>query len=327
MPATRREFTIALAASALVPNFSRAQTPASFPSKAIRIVVPFPPGGYADVMARLLATELALGYGQSITVDNRPGAGGNIGAELVARAAPDGYTLLMGSIGSNAINAHLYPKLTFDPQKSFEAVAFVADAETVLVVHPSVAAQSVAELIRLAKAKPGSLSYASAGNGSTGHLAGELFEHRTSTYLVHIPYRGNSPALNDLVAGQIPMSFATLQTALPFIQTGRLKALAVLGTARSPLLPGVPTLTESGVKGLEVRNWVGLFAPKGTAEAIVQKLNRDVAGVMRKPQTQERLSRLALMHIEMAPLDFSAFVKNESQRWGDVIKSVGITAD
>ncbi len=206
-------------------------------------------------------------------------------------------------------------------------MAFIADAETVLAVHPSLAAQSVADLIRMAKAKPGTLSYASAGNGSTGHLAGELFKFRTGTFLVHIPYRGNSPALTDLVAGQIPMSFATLQTALPFIQSGRLKALAVLGAERSPLLPKVPTLTQAGIKGLEVRNWVGLFAPAGTPPAVLQKLNRDVAGVMRKPETQERLAGLALVYREMTPREFADFVKREGQRWGEVIKSVGITAD
>jgi tripartite-type tricarboxylate transporter receptor subunit TctC len=323
----RRKLTAALVVSALTPLPGGAQTPASFPTKPIRIVVPFPPGGYADATSRLLAMALAPGYGQPITVDNRAGAGGNIGAELVARATPDGHTLLMGSIATNAINIHLYPKLAFDPQKSFEPVAFIADAETVLVVHPSLSAQTVADLIRIAEAKPGSLSYASAGSGSTGHLAGELFEFRTNTHIVHIPYRGNAPALNDLVAGQIPMSFATLQTALPFIQTGKLRALAVLSASRSSLLPGIPTLAESGVKGVEVRNWIGLFAPLGTAQAVLQKLNDDVNGVMRKSETQERLSKLALTHIEMTPRSFSEFVNIESQRWGAVIKSVGIKAD
>jgi tripartite-type tricarboxylate transporter receptor subunit TctC len=327
MHRNRRRLVIALAATALMPKFTIAQTPGRYPLKAIQIVVPFPPGGYADVLSRVLAAELAPRYGHAITVDNRPGAGGNIGAELVARAAPDGYTLLMGSIASNAVNTHLYKKLTFDPQSSFTPVAFIADAETVLVVHPSVPAQNVAELIRLAKLKPELLSYASAGNGSTGHLAGELFKYQTGVSLLHVPYKGNAPALNDLVAGQVSMSFATLQTALPFIQAGRLKALGVLGAKRSLALAQVPTLIESGVKGLEVRNWIGLFAPAGTADPIVQQLHRDVEGVLRKPETQERLSKLALTHIDMTSREFAAFVTSESQRWGAVIKSVGITSE
>jgi tripartite-type tricarboxylate transporter receptor subunit TctC len=327
MHCNRRRLVIALATAALMPKFTIAQTAERFPSKAIQIIVPFPPGGYADVLSRVLAAELAPRYGHAITIDNRPGAGGNIGAELVARAAPDGYTLLMGSIASNAVNTHLYKKLTFDPQSSFTPVAFIADAETVLVVHPSVPAQNVAELIRLAKLKPELLSYASAGNGSTGHLAGELFKYQTGVSLLHVPYKGNAPALNDLVAGQVSMSFATLQTALPFIQAGRLKALGVLGAKRSPALAQVPTLIESGVKGLEVRNWIGLFAPVGTADPIVQQLHRDVVGVLRKPETQERLSKLALTHIDMTSREFAAFVKSESQRWGAVIKSVGITSE
>jgi tripartite-type tricarboxylate transporter receptor subunit TctC len=310
-----RALVIALAAAALlIPKSTIAQTPGRFPSKAIQIIVPFPPGGYADVLSRMLAAELAPRYGHAITVDNRPGAGGNIGAELVARAAPDGYTLLMGSIASNAVNTHLYKKLTFDPQNSFTPVAFIADAETVLVVHPSVPAQNVTGLIGLAKLKPELLSYASAGNGSTGHLAGESFKYQTGVSLLHVPYKGNAPALNDLVAGQVSMSFATLQTALPFIQAGKLKALAVLGAKRSPLLTQVP-------------NWIGLFAPAGAAEPIVQQLHRDVVSVLQKPENQERLSKLGLIHIDMTSRDFAAFVKSESQRWGAVIKSVGITAE
>lgn len=204
----RRRSLAAAALSLAMPDWSQAQT--AYPSKPIRLVVPFPPGGYADLIARMLATELAPRYGQPVTVDNKPGAGGNIGAEIVARAQPDGYTLVLGTIGTHALNPHLYKKLSFDAAKAFEPVAFLADAESVLVVNPMVAAQNVADFIKLAKAKPGNLSYASAGSGSTGHLAGEMFEERAGVFLVHIPYRGNSPALNDLVAGQVQASFATL---------------------------------------------------------------------------------------------------------------------
>jgi tripartite-type tricarboxylate transporter receptor subunit TctC len=304
----------------------RAQSRA-FPLRPIRIVVPFPPGGYADLTARLLAAEWSTKYGQAVTVDNRPGAGGSIGAEHVARSAPDGYTLLMGSIGSNAINGHLQKKLAFDPIHGFDPIMFVADAETVLVVHPAVPANNVRELINLAKAKPGRLTYASAGSGSTGHLAGELFEDRVGVHLIHIAYRGNAPALSDLVAGQVSLSFATLQTALPFIQSGKLRALAVLGSTRNDALAQVPTLSEAGLKGLEVRNWIGLFAPASTPSSVIQQLYNDGAQVMKQTATLERLNKLALSYIDMPPAAFAGFVKQESDRWGKIIRSVGIRAD
>jgi tripartite-type tricarboxylate transporter receptor subunit TctC len=316
-------FTSAIGLSCQV----NAQTRMPYPSKPVRIVTPFPPGGYADLMARMVAAELSAKYGQAVTVDNRPGAGGSIGAEVVARAPADGLTLLMGSIGSNAINKHLQKNLSFDPIKSFDPIMFVADAETVLVVPATLDIQNLADLVRLAKAKPGRMSYASAGTGSTSHLAGELFENKAGVHLIHIAYRGNSPALNDLIAGQVQLSFATLQTALPFIQAGKLKALAVLGTQRNQALPQVPTLAEAGLKGLEVRNWVGLFAPASTPAAIIQQLYGDVASFMRQSATQERLAKLALRYIDMPPREFSSFVTQESERWGQIIRSAGITAD
>jgi tripartite-type tricarboxylate transporter receptor subunit TctC len=306
---------------------SHAQVPMAYPSKPVRIVVPFPPGGYADVMARTIATELALKFSQPVTVDNRAGAGGSIGAEFAARATPDGLTLLMGSIGSNAINALLQKKSSFDPMKSFEPIMFVADAQTVLVVNPALEAKNVQELLRLAKAQPGRLAFASAGSGSTSHLAGELFKSKAGVFMVHIGYRGNAPALNDLAAGQVQVSFATLQTALPSIQAGKLRALAVLSKERSALLPNVPTLSEAGLQGVEVRNWIGLFAPLGTPTNIVQKVHQEVHQIMRQPALQERLSKLALAYIDMPPQDFARFVKSENERWGAIITAVGITAD
>jgi tripartite-type tricarboxylate transporter receptor subunit TctC len=319
--------TAILASGMSLPTLSLAQASIPYPSKPVRIVVPFPPGGYADLMARMVAAELTPRYGQPVTVDNRPGAGGSIGAEVVARAPADGYTLLMGSIGTNAINTHLLKKLSFDASKSFEPIMFVADAETVLVVPSALEAQNVQDLIRLAKSKPGRMSYASAGTGSTSHLAGELFESKAGVHLIHIAYRGNAPALNDLIAGQVPMSFATLQTALPFIQSGKLRALAVLGSQRNAALPQVPTLAEAGLKGLEVRNWVGLFAPVNTPPAITQQIHKDLAGFMRQAATQERLAKLALAYIDMPPREFGVFVKQESERWGQIIRSAGITPD
>ena len=328
---SRRQFASTLVCAGLAPrlilNPVQAQPAAPFPTKPIRLVVPFPPGGYADLIARMLATELAPKYGQPITVDNKPGAGGNIGSEMVARAAPDGHTLVMGPIGTHALNGHLYKRLAFDPIKSFEPVAFLADAESVLVVNPAVPVNSVSEFIKLAKAKPGSVTYASAGSGSTGHLAGELFEDRAGVFLVHIPYRGNTPALNDVMAGQVAASFATLQTALPFIQSGRLKAVAVLGQKRSPLLPQTPTLAESGLKNFEVRNWTGLLAPVGTPAPIVNQLQADISRFMLQPDTQARLAKQGLTHLDMKPREFASFIQRESDKWGEVIRAVGVTAD
>nr|WP_281399053.1 tripartite tricarboxylate transporter substrate-binding protein [Paenacidovorax monticola] len=240
---------------------------------------------------------------------------------------PDGHTLLMGTIGTHAINGHLYRKLAFDPLKSFEPVAFLADAESVLVVGPAAPVNSVGEFIKLAKAKPGSVTYASAGSGSTGHLAGELFEDRAGVFLVHIPYRGNAPALNDVMAGQVAASFATLQTALPFIQGGRLKAVAVLGQKRSALLPQVPTLAESGLKNFEVRNWTGLLAPAGTPAPVVNQLQADISRFMLQPETQARLAKQALTYLDMKPKEFAGFIQRESDKWGQVIRAVGVTAD
>ncbi len=314
-------------ASTLPSRAAFAQTRSPYPGKPIRIVVPFPPGGYADLMARMVAAELSQKYAQAVTVDNRPGAGGSIGAEVVARAPADGLTLLMGSIGTNAINTHLLKKLSFDATKAFDPIMFVADAETVLVVPASLEVQNLQALIKLAKSKPGRMSYASAGTGSTSHLAGELFESKADVHLIHIAYRGNAPALSDLIAGQVQLSFATLQTALPFIQSGKLKALAVLGTQRNSALPQVPTLAEAGLKGLEVRNWVGLFAPVNTPASIAQQLHGDLSVFMRQNATQERLAKLALSYIDMPPQEFASFVKQESDRWGHIIRSVGITAD
>jgi tripartite-type tricarboxylate transporter receptor subunit TctC len=306
---------------------SGAQSTSAYPTKPVRIVVPFPPGGYADVMARTIAADLSVKFAQAVTVDNRPGAGGSIGAEFVARAPADGLTLLMGSIGSNAVNVHLQKKANFDPVKSFEPITFVADADTVLVVPSNSEFRNVQDLIRAAKNSPGKLTYASAGSGSTSHLAGELFKSKAKVFCVHVAYRGNAPALNDLAAGQVNLSFATLQTALPLIQSGKLRALAVLSGQRSALLPQVPTLTEAGLVGVDVRNWIGLFAPLGTHSLIVQRLHTEVLNLMREPVTQERLSKLALTHFDMPPREFATFVKQESERWGVVIKTMGITAD
>lgn len=328
----RRQCLFVAAATALagvvISSAVQAADPAgTFPAKPIRIIVPFPAGGYSDSLARIIATDMSTSFGQSVVVDNRPGAGGNIGTDLVAKSAPDGYNLVMGTIGTQAINPWIYQRMPYDAAKDFEPIAFVADAETVLVVNPTVSARSVAELIALAKAKPGSLTFASGGPGTTGHLAGELFKATTKTFITHIPYKGNVPALTDLVGGQVTMSFATMQPALPFIKSGKLIALATLGTQRTAALPNVPTLREAGLKDFEVRNWTGLLAAAGTPPAVAQKLALEVDKSMNSPRVKSIMAEQGLSYIRMGPQAFTAFVKSESAKWAAIAGAAQVKAD
>lgn len=296
---TRRELCALGLAALLTPlllTSGHANAQAAFPTKPIRIVVPFPPGGYSDSLARTIATGMSTAFGQSVVVENKPGAGGNIGADLVAKSPPDGYTLLMGTIGTQSINPLIYSKMPYDAAKDFVPIAFVADAETVLVVHPSVQARTVAELIALAKKSPDTLTYASGGSGTTSQLAGELFKAETGTAITHIPYKGNAPALTDLVGGMVNVSFATLTPALPFIKTGKLVPLATLGSSRAAALPNVPTLRELGFANLEVRNWTGLLAPAGTPPAIVRKIATEVERIMDTAEVRSLLAGQGLIY-------------------------------
>ena len=300
---------------------------APFPSKPMRIVVPFPPGGYSDVLARLIAKSLSTSFGQSVVVDNRPGAGGNIGADVVAKSAPDGHTLVMGTIGTQAVNPLIFAKMPYSADKDFAPVAFVADAETVLVVHPSVPARSVAELIALARSKPGALTYASGGAGTTSQLSAELFKADRQLFITHIPSRGNVPALTDLVAGQVSLSFATLAPALPFIKDNRLVALATAGKSRSTALLQVPTLGEQGLPDFEVRNWTGLLAPAGTPAAITNKIAAEVDKIMQSAEVQATLATQGLRYTRMGPEDFDRFIRAEGTKWKAVVQKAGIKVD
>jgi len=311
----------------LLPGLATAQSAADYPQKPIRLIVPFPAGGYSDVLARLIGSDMARSFGQPVVVDNRPGAGGNIGADIVAKSAPDGYTLVVGTIGTHAINAAIYPKIPYNPVRDFAPVAFVADAETVLVVNPNTPARSVAQLIALGKAKPGELTYASGGTGTTSHLAGELFKSATGTAMVHVPYKGNTPALADLVAGQVALSFATMQTALPFIRAGKLVPLATLGKTRSAALPNVPTLDESGLHGFEVRNWTGILAPAGTPQAVTRKLADEIDKVMHGSEVQAMLLREGLRYTQMDCDQFAGFIKAEGDKWAKIVKAAAIQID
>ena len=298
-----------------------------YPAKSIRMVVPFPPGGFSDVFARIIGGKIHESWGQLVVVDNRPGAGGNIGADIVAKSPPDGYSLVMGTIGTHAINATLFTRLPYDPIRDFAPVAFVVGADGLLVVHPSLPVKSTKELIALARSKPGALTYASAGAGTTSHLAGELFKSMTKVDITHVPYKGNVPAITDLLSGQTAMLFATLPTVLPQVQANRLRPLAVLGATRSSALPAMPTLAEAGLKGFEVSNWTGVFAPAGTPAAIVAKLNAEIVRIMRLREVQERLPKQGLTFTPGSPQQFAVFVKSERDKWGALVKAVGAKVD
>ncbi len=298
-----------------------------YPSKPIRIVVPFPPGGIADVMARVFGQKFSDSWGQPAVVENRAGAGGNIGADIVAKSPADGYTLVMGSIGTHSVNISLFSKMPFDPVRDFAPIALVIKSQNLLVVHPSVPAKSVRELIALSGARPGQLAYASAGNGTAGHLAGELFKSMAKIDIVHIPYKGNTPAIADLIGGQTAMTFATMPTVLPQVKAGRLRALAVTGAQRSPALPDTPTVAEAALPGFDVTNWIGLFAPVGTPPDVINKLNAEIIRIMRLPDVEPRLAAEGARFTPNTPAECGAFVKSEIAKWARVIHDAGIRVD
>jgi len=298
-----------------------------YPVKPIRVVVPFPPGGIADQYGRVLGAKMTQSWGQQVIIDNRTGAGGNIGADIVAKSPADGYTVVIGNIGTHAVNAALFSKLPFDPIRDFSPIALLLIADGLLVVHPSLPVKSVKELLTLARAKPGELTFASAGAGTAGHLAGELFSSMAKVKMTHVPYKGNVPAITDLLSGQTSMLFATLATVLPQVQANRLRAIAVLGEKRSKAVPQTPTLAESGLKGFAVDNWVGLFAPAGTPPAVISKFNAEVLRVMQLPEVQDQLPKQGLSFNATTPQQFGDFVKAEKDKWGQLVKAVGVKAD
>jgi tripartite-type tricarboxylate transporter receptor subunit TctC len=303
-----------------------AQAPA-YPTKPIRLVVPFPPGGATDILARAVAQKLAETWGQSVVVDNRPGAGGNIGSELVARAAPDGYTLEMGTVGTHAINSSLYAKMPYDHVKDFAPVILVAAVPNVLVVNPAVPANSVQELIAYAKANPGKLNFASSGNGTSIHLSGELFKVMAGVQMTHVPYKGSAPALQDLLGGQVQLMFDNLPPSLPQIKAGKLRALGVTTAARSPALPDVPTIAESGLPGFESSSWFGVLAPAGTSLAIIAKLNAEIGRWLASPEAKEKLVAIGANGAGGTPEDFAKHIAAETAKWAKVVKESGAKVD
>lgn len=302
------------------------QAQADWPTKPVRIVVPFAPGGTTDVVARILAAELADSLKQSFVVENRAGAGGNIGAADVARSTPDGYTLLMGTPGTQAINQFLYGKLQYDPEKDFTPVSYVATVPNVLVVPLSLGVANLREFIALAKAKPGHLNYSSAGNGTTGHLAAELLKSMANVFLVHIPYRGSAASLQDLAAGQVQMSIDNLPSALPHIRSGRLVALGVTSPRPANVLPEVPPIA-SMLPGYEAESWFALMAPAGTPSSVVDALAASVERILRRPEIAEKLRGIGAEPVGAGPVVLGAFIADETKKWKRVVDVSGARVD
>jgi tripartite-type tricarboxylate transporter receptor subunit TctC len=332
---TRRHLLAAIALPAGPLVFSAtAQAQSAWPSKPVRIVVPFAAGGTTDILARAIAPELQRVFGQPFVVDNKPGAGGNNGAAEVAKSPADGYTLLMGTVGTQAINPSLYPKMPYDAAKDFMPIVLVAGVPNVVVINPASAQKykinSIPDLTRAARANPGKLNVASSGNGTSIHLAAELYKSMTGTFMLHLPYRGSGPALVDLIAGNVDLMFDNLPSALPHIKSGRLKALAVTSGQRSAVLPDVPTVAESGgtlLHNFEASSWFGLLAPTGTPVDIVNRVQQETAKAMALPVVKDRLLSQGAIPGGGAPAEFAKFIDAETKKWAQVVKASGAKVD
>ncbi|MEK9804272.1 MAG: tripartite tricarboxylate transporter substrate binding protein [Curvibacter sp.] len=327
-----RRHLIAVASAVLLAGASSAWAQGAWPSKPVKIVVPFAPGGTTDILARAIAPELTRALGQSFIVENRAGAGGNLGAEVVAKSPNDGYTLLMGTVGTHGINKALYAKLPYEPQKDFAPITLVAGVPNVMVMNAdkarSLNKNTVPHFIQYAKANPGRLNMASSGNGTSIHLAGELFKSMTGTFMTHIPYRGSGPALLDMVAGNMDVMFDNLPSSMPHIKSGKLKAFAVTSAQRSNALPEVPTVEEAGkLKGFEASSWFGLLAPAGTPADIVNRIQQETAKALATPAVQERLLAQGAIPGGMSPQEFTRFIDAEHVKWAAVVKASGAKVD
>jgi tripartite-type tricarboxylate transporter receptor subunit TctC len=312
--------------AALVPWPALAQTADAWPSKPLRFILPFPPGGGTDILGRLIADRMSAGLGQPVVTENRGGAGGNVGAEAAARSAPDGYTIVLVA-PSLAISPSLYSKLNYDPVRDFAPVSLVATVPNVMVTHPSVPANTLAEFIRLAKTKPGEMNFGSGGSGTSNHLAGELFNIVAGVKLVHVPYKGVNLAMNDVLSGQIHLVVIGVPAAAPHIKAGKLRALALVAPQRADALPDVPTVAEAGLPNFEVTTWYGILAPAGTPKPIVTRLNAELARIMHAPDLKERLTALATDPVTSTPEEFADYIKREIAKWGEVVRQAGLKAD
>ena len=291
------------------------------------MIVPFPAGGATDIVGRIIAQKLGETWGQQVIVDNRGGAGGTIGSDIAAKSAPDGYTILVGTSSTHAVAPSLYSKLAYDPVRDFAPVTLLASATILLAAHPSLPAKNVRELIAIAKRQPQALSFASSGNGGISHLVGEEFKSMAGIAMLHIPYKGDTPALVDLVSGQVSLMFGTAVSFLPYVKAGKLNALAVTNPQRSPIAPNVPTVAESGLPGFEALQWFGIFAPAGTSKEIVAKLQSDIVKIVRLPDVRERLSGLGADVVGNTPDQFAAFQKADAAKWAKVVKASGAKID
>ena len=313
-----------LALSLLIMATAQAQT---FPTRPVTIVVPFPPGGGTDTGARLIAQKLSVKWGQQVVVDNKGGAAGQIGADLVAKAKPDGYTILMGNIGTQAINPSLYPKLPYDPDKAFAPISLVAELPLAMMVNPNVAAKTAQEFVLLARSKPGQLSYSSSGAGGAPHLAAEMFKQGSNTFIVHVPYRGGGPAISDLLAGHVQLSFMTVLEASGHIKAGKLRALAVTSDKRVAALPDVPALAEGTLPGFNSISWIGLLAPAGTPKDIVEKISADVRELIASNEVKTRLTELGGVPRANTPAQFAQMIASDRKRYAQIIRDRKITVD
>ena len=297
-----------------------------YPTKPIRLIVPFAPAGPTDIMSRAISERITARLGQQLVVDNRPGAGGGIGSELAARSAPDGYTMLLGHIGTHAINASLYTRIGYDPVKDFAPITMIATLPLGLFVHVAVPAHSIKELVALAKAKPGSINFGSAGSGGPTHMAGEMLKSMAHIDIVHVPYKGNAASLTDLVAGRVQMMFSNLLTAGPHARAGKLRAIAISSGKRSPQAPELPTIAESGVPGYDLTPWYGVLFPAGTPRAIVMRLNQEIGGILTTPDVVERFRTQGIDLVTSTPEAFAALIKSEIPKWRKVVKESGAQA-
>jgi tripartite-type tricarboxylate transporter receptor subunit TctC len=309
---------------ACVPLIAGAQS--AYPNKPIRMIVPYPPGGPTDVLGRIVAQKLSENLGQQVVVENRPGASGMIGSEIVAKAAPDGYTLLANA-SIHVINPSLYPKMNFDALRDFAPVSLIAQVPLILVVNPGLPVKSVQELIALGKAQPNLLNFGSSGNAAAPHLAGESFKIATGVQMQHVPYKGSAPALTDLIGGQVQLIFDSMPSAMPHVKSGKIRALAVTTAKRSPTVPDLPTIAESGVPGFDISTWYGVWAPAGTPKEIVNKVAAEMAKALQQPAMRERLAALGAEPVGNTPEEFAAYCQSELAKWSKIVRESGAKAD
>jgi tripartite-type tricarboxylate transporter receptor subunit TctC len=319
-----------MAAAAVLAALGLAGAPAGaqdYPSRPIKLVVPFAAGGGSDIVARTVAQKLAESLGQPVVVENKPGAGGNIGTDQVAKAPPDGYTIVMGVFGPIAVNPSLFSKLPYDPIRDFEPITQAVTVTNMLVVHPSVPANTVAELIEYGRKNPGKLASATGGTGTAGHMASELFKSMTKLDMAVIPYKGAAPAVNDVLGGQVPMTFEALLSTLPHVKAGKLKAIAVTTSTRSSLLPNVPTIAEAGLKGYDANNWYGFLAPARTPQPVIDKLNREMVKVLALPEVKEKLAGVGAEPVGNSPQEFAAVIRADVAKWKRIVQETGAKAE